>query len=105
MQITPKNMANGIDAYNAAQLQNKPKAGGEESNVSDNPALKSDTVVLSDAANRIQEAQSQIKAIPDVRTDKVAELKSQIEKGTYEIKSEAIAEKMIRDSLLNDIFK
>jgi len=105
MQVTPKNQASGIDAYNAAQVHNKQKAGGEDSNVSDSPALKADTVVLSDAAKRIQEAQSQIQAIPDVRTDKVADLKARIENGTYEIKSEEIAEKMIRESLIGDLFK
>ena len=41
--------------------------------------------------------------IPDVRADKVEQLKNQIENGTYEIKSEEIAEKMLKDSLLNDL--
>jgi negative regulator of flagellin synthesis FlgM len=105
MQITPKNQASGIDAYNASQVHNKQKAGVEDSNVSDSPALTADTVVLSDAAKRIQEAQSQIQAIPDVRTDKVADIKARIENGTYEIKPEEIAEKMIRESLMDDFFK
>jgi negative regulator of flagellin synthesis FlgM len=103
MQITPKNQVSGIDAYNLAQVQNKQKVGTEESNTSDGSTLKADTVVLSDAAKRIQEAQARIQTLPDVRNDKVAELKAQIENGTYEIKSEEIAEKMIRESLLNEL--
>jgi negative regulator of flagellin synthesis FlgM len=105
MQITPKNQASGIDAYNAAQLQGKPKAGGEDSPLSDSPALKADTVDLSETGKRLQEAQTQLQAIPDVRMDRVAELKAQIDNGTYKIQSEEIAEKMIRDSLLNDFLK
>jgi len=64
---------------------------------------KSDTVVLSDTAKKIQETQTQLKAIPDVREDKVAQLKEQIENGTYEIDEEKIADKMLKDSLFNDL--
>ena len=83
MQITPKNQANAIDAYNSSQVQVRQKPGSEDGKVSGQQGLKTDTVVISDAAKRIQEAQSQIKAIPDVREDKVAELKARIENGTY----------------------
>jgi negative regulator of flagellin synthesis FlgM len=61
-------------------------------------------VVISDTAKRIQEAQKQIQTIPDVRAEKVAELRKQIENGTYEIKADQIAGKMIKESLLNDLF-
>jgi negative regulator of flagellin synthesis FlgM len=44
-----------------------------------------------------------LESIPDVREDKVAELKEQVESGTYEIDAEKIAEKMLKDSLLNDL--
>jgi anti-sigma28 factor (negative regulator of flagellin synthesis) len=37
--------------------------------------------------------------------EKVADLKARIENGTYEIKSEEIAGKMIRESLLNEFLK
>ena len=42
-------------------------------------------------------------AIPYVRTEKVEQLKTQIENGTYEVKSEEIADKMLREALFNDI--
>jgi|OpeIllAssembly_1097287.scaffolds.fasta_scaffold10172_4 negative regulator of flagellin synthesis FlgM len=105
MQITPKNQANAIDAYNSTQVQARQKQGIEDGKAFEQQGLKTDTVVISDAAKRIQEAQSQIQAIPDVRADKVAELKAQIENGSYEIKPDKIAGKMIRESLLNDLFK
>jgi flagellar biosynthesis anti-sigma factor FlgM len=41
--------------------------------------------------------------MPDVREDKVAQLKEQIENKTYEIDEEKIAGKMLEDALFNDL--
>ena len=68
-------------------------------------APKTDTVVISETAKRVQDAKAQLDSIPDVRADKVAELKSRVENGSYEIQPDKIADKMIRESLLNDLFK
>jgi negative regulator of flagellin synthesis FlgM len=105
MEITPKNQTTAIDAYNTTQVQLRPKTESNEGKVSGQQGLKADTVFISDTAKRIQDAQNQLQSIPDVRADKVAELKSRIENGTYEIKPDRIADKMIRESLLNDLFK
>ena len=43
--------------------------------------------------------------IPDVREEKVSQLRSQIQNGTYEIDADKIAGKMIKESLLNDALK
>jgi len=104
MEITSKNPADAIEAY-VSQVQVKPKT--EELSEKDprQQAIKSDTVVISETAKRIQAAQSLLETIPDVRSEKVAEIKRRIEDGTYEIKPDQIAEKMIRESLLNDLFK
>ena len=104
MEITNKSQAISIDAYvKQVQAQPKTEPAGEKD---DQPqGLKADTVVISDTARRIQEAQKQIQTIPDVRTDKVAEIRNQIENGTYEINADQIAGKMIKESLLHDFFK
>jgi negative regulator of flagellin synthesis FlgM len=103
MEITPKNQANMIEAY-VNQVQARPTP--EEAMEKDVPqqAITSDTVVISDTAKRIQEARSQLETIPDMRSEKIAELKRRIEEGTYEVKPDKIADKMIRESLLNDLF-
>jgi flagellar biosynthesis anti-sigma factor FlgM len=44
-----------------------------------------------------------LETIPDVREDKVAQLKEQIENKTYDMDEEKIAGKMIKDALLNDL--
>jgi negative regulator of flagellin synthesis FlgM len=89
-----------IDAY-VNQVQDKNKVDPSE-NKSDKTAAKTDTVVISDAAKRIQEVRSQLDEVPDVNEEKVAQLRNEIENGTYEINADQIAGKMIREGLIND---
>lgn len=42
---------------------------------------------------------------PDIREEKVAELRNAIKNGTYVVNSKKIAEKLIRESLLQQNFK
>lgn len=103
MEIMPKNKVAVIDAYmNQVQVKQKPDIKEEET--ARQPGMKSDSVIISEAAKRVQDAQSMLRSIPDVRADKVAEIRRRIEDGTYETNAEAVAEKMIRSSLINDWF-
>jgi negative regulator of flagellin synthesis FlgM len=98
-----RNQGIQIDAYvNQVQDKNKIDASKDKPEKS---AMKTDTVVISDAAKRIQEAKKQLDEIPDVREDKVEQLKKQIENGTYEINAEKIAGKLIKEHLINDVLK
>jgi negative regulator of flagellin synthesis FlgM len=100
MEITPKDSVN-IEAY-INQVQDKEKID-EKSEEAAKQQQKADTVELSDTAQKIQEAKKQLESIPDVREEKVARLKEQIENGTYEIDADKIADKMLKDSLFNDL--
>jgi len=100
MEITPKDSVN-IEAY-VNQVQDKDKVDAT-SEQPEKQQTKADTVVLSDTAKKVQEAQKQLEAIPDVREDKVAQLKEQIENKTYKMDEEKIAGNMIKDALLNDL--
>jgi len=100
MEITPKDTVN-IEAY-VNQVQNKDKVDAT-SEQPEKQQTKADTVVLSDTAKKVQEAQKQLETMPDVREDKVAQLKEQIENKTYDMDEEKIAGKMIKDALLNDL--
>ena len=95
-----KNQGVQIDAY-VNQVHDKNKTDPSD-NKSDKTAAKTDTVVISDAAKRIQEVRSQLDAIPDVDEEKVARLRNEIENGTYEINADKIAGKMLREGLIND---
>ena len=94
------NQGIGIDAY-VNQVQDKNKVENPD-NKPEKKAVKADTVIISDAAKRVQEARRQLDEIPDVREDKVSQLRSQIQNGTYEINADKIAGKMIKEGLLND---
>ena len=89
-----------IDAY-VNQVHEKNKVDPSEDK-SDKTAAKTDTVVISDAAKRIQEVRSELDEVPDVDEEKVVQLRNEIENGTYEINADKIAGKMIREGLIND---
>jgi len=61
----------------------------------------SENVEISSRAMEMKNARDAIEALSDVNADKVAEIKSRIEQGAYEVNSGRIAEKIIQDSLLN----
>jgi negative regulator of flagellin synthesis FlgM len=60
-------------------------------------------VDLSSRAKDIQQIKQIVDQIPDVRENKVQELKAQIDSGSYKVNSDKIAEKMVGESLI-DIF-
>jgi len=98
-----KNQGIQMNAYvNHLNDKNKADASNDKA---EKAAVKTDTVVISDAAKRIQEAKMQLDEIPDVREDKVAQIKKQIENGTYEINAQETAAKMIKEHLINDGLK
>ena len=61
-------------------------------------AQKGDRVSFSPQARELIKAQKALAALPDIREDKVAEIKARIEEGRYHIDSEGIAAKMIREN-------
>ncbi len=66
-------------------------------------AAPEETVDLSTKARDVHSIQNALAGIPDIREEKVQELKSRIEAGTYNVSGEQIAGKIVGESLL-DIF-
>lgn len=66
------------------------------------PQQAGDRVSLSPRARELLAARRALEVIPEVRADKIAEIKARIEKGSYRIDGRAIADKMIRDAFEND---
>ena len=69
------------------------------------PAEKSsgvrESVEISSRAQEMKNARDALGAQPDVRAEKVEQIKSQIEQGTYEVNGRQVADKIIKDSLFN----
>ena len=80
---------------------NEEKVSSEPEKQVANSVVPEEKVTLSSAARDIQQAEKAIKELPDVREEKVQELKDQIETGTYDVNGEKIAEKMMRESLID----
>ena len=95
-----KNQGIQIDAY-VNRVHDNNKVDPSEIK-SDKTAAKTDTVVISDAAKQIQEVRSQLDAVPDVDEVKVAQLRKEIEAGTYHRSADELASKMIKEGLIND---
>jgi len=92
-----------VDAY-LNQVQDKKKVDQATDRAKES-ATKTDTVVISEAAKRIQEARTKLDEVPDVREDKVAELRNQIQNGTYQVDAQKTAEKLLKEQLGNAAFE
>jgi negative regulator of flagellin synthesis FlgM len=73
------------------------------SNIINNPSPE-EKVNLSTTAKEVQKIRRAIDELPDVREEKILDLKNRIEQGTYKVDAEKIAEKMVGESLLDNIF-
>ena len=62
-------------------------------------------VSLSQKASDIKKIREIVQKTPDVRADKVARLKKKIDAGDYAVKGKDIADKMLRELLLEDLLK
>ena len=103
MEIFDKNTIRPIDAY-MRQIRGKPA----DSNSNTDTAAESrgqveDDGALSPTTKGIQNAQELMKRIPDVRQDKIDRLRKQLEDGTYRVDADKIADKMVKESLINDL--
>lgn len=58
-------------------------------------------VDLSTRAKDIQQAKNALAKLPDVREEKVQEIKTQVKKGIYNINAGKIADKMVKESIIN----
>lgn len=86
-----------------AQVKVSTDKGAENKATEQAQSSSAANVQWSSNALRANEALAIAKNAPDVRADRVAELKAAIANGTYKTDSKAIAEKMISSSLEDDL--
>lgn len=83
----------------SAQMQSKEKVSDAHKNIDHlgkNDSVKTSSFTLDKIKNKIT-------AEPTVRTDRVAELKAKIKSGEYKVDTQALAGKMLIDTLREDI--
>jgi negative regulator of flagellin synthesis FlgM len=64
---------------------------------------KADSLVLSSRAQELHFAKEQVLKSPEVRAERINEIKNQIQEGNYQISSSEIALKMISRSLADEL--
>jgi negative regulator of flagellin synthesis FlgM len=93
----PKPAQNEMEGIKGAPSQDGQKVQG-------NDQARQDTIVnLSTASKEAQMAKKIVASEPDIRQDKVSELKQRIESGNYTVDHKAVADKLV-DSFMDEIF-
>ena len=83
------------------QLSTPKKRPDNSSNVS--PASKTGSLTLPSRTHELRFAREQVLKSPEVRTDKIVELKKQIQEGNYQVPAEHIVAKMIGRCLVDEL--
>ena len=93
----PKSTQDATEVNNKKQLS-------DEQQVEEKAQSGQDTIVnLSQTLKETQLIKEIISSEPDIREDKVSELKQKIESGKYTIDNNAVADKLV-DSFIDEIF-
>ena len=101
MKITDKNSSLNIRNY-VNNIQDNKKID-DLAKPGSSQTVKEDKVVLSPKVKEVLEATKLIKELPDIREEKVAKLKEQVDQGTYGIDGKKIAFKMLKESILDEL--
>ncbi len=92
-----------------AQVQNIMKIYGKDSssaqtdNIKNIAASKKDELSISSESRIMQKAMMAAKQAPDIRWEKVNELKEKMASDTLEVSDEEIAEKILEQVLIDDL--
>ena len=93
-----------VNAQYIQQYQRSENAAGAADRQPAAASVKpSEKVDLSTMARAIQKAKVEVSKLPDVREEKVREIKDQVDKGTYNVSGQQIADKMVGESII-DLF-
>lgn len=101
MKISDVNQDSTLIQY----IQQNVKAGPADRNSTPQPAslpvAAEDKVDLSAQSKEMKKVHEVLAAAPEVRAEKVAALKQQVESGQYRVDSDAVAEKMLKEFLFD----
>lgn len=79
-----KNINNAYKASRANKISKMSKANKEK-----------DSLAISDLAKDLQIAKKAVKHAPDIRMDKVNDIKKRLQSGTYNVSAKEVADKMV----------
>lgn len=101
MKISDLHQQNKVTPY-VNQTNGPPQTDSLQKNreVKEN-SPSTDKVELSARAKEIKKIHEVIQATPEVRAERISALKKWIEEGRYEVESEVLADKIIKETLLD----
>ena len=90
----PTRNTEGVAEQAAVQRTEQARQGGRSKGAQ---APGGDTLEVSARGRELAKAQQAVEEAPDVRADKVAEIKKRIEDGTYHVPADVLARKLLGD--------
>lgn len=98
MKIITDNVdINGMNTQKPDKAKGKTSAG--KTGDTGEAVSTGDQVTISDAAKKMGNLRAEVMKLPDVRTDQVEKLKSAVNSGTYNVKGEDVADKLLKDTI------
>ncbi len=99
MEVSGKGVFEQIP--NLVKLETGSKTGGSGREAAGAPGRSVDKVYLSPRAREIDDAKTKLENMPDIRADMVNDIRHKISSGTYVVKGDKIAFRMLKESILN----
>ena len=95
-RIAPQSVSRAY-VHNAdpAQTAGAASKAGKPAHHHAHGAPKSDSVTLSDSARSLAAARDAVQQAPDVREQKVSDIKQRVTDGTYQVPARVLAQKMV----------
>ena len=84
-------------------IQPADKSKGQRTGGQVGGAVPQDQVLVSDRAKEIGRLQAEVSKIPDIRTDRVEDVKNAVNTGTYNVKGETVAGKVLKEAVIDSI--
>lgn len=102
MKVSGSNTTVQLDAYLKQVQQQKQMSPGNDPAAARHTA-QGDKVDLSSRAREVQQAAQALKQMPDIREEKVQQVKMEIDTGTYKLVGAQVATDMLRESFENNL--
>jgi negative regulator of flagellin synthesis FlgM len=102
MKIESSNTAIELNAYLKQVTQQKRADAAQHEASRSGQVGEADKVDLSDRAREVQQAMQALKAMPEVRGEMVAQVKTDVDRGTYKADSAKTATGILRESFENN---
>lgn len=93
------NMMSGMDTLEQTSRARNVEKTSAEQQQQQTSGVESDNVTISEKGKDVSEMTRTLKSMPEVRADKIADLKERIANGTYNVSARDVAAKIVNTAL------